>query len=85
MPVTVSSRGVIEEGLTKADALEEAKRALRRMTWNEARARLDLSEAELADHQRAREIALAKGSALKMRPWDHPFYWASFVLIGASD
>jgi CHAT domain-containing protein len=73
--------------LPKAEALDEAKRWLRELTAEEV-------GGELAALDRGPERPLAKveGPAPRdpsstprptgVRPYAHPYYWASFILIG---
>jgi CHAT domain-containing protein len=73
--------------LSKAAALDEAKRWLRRLTAEEL-------GTELAALERGpvRPLAAADGPAPRtassparltgVRPYAHPYYWASFILIG---
>ncbi|MFI5455263.1 MAG: tetratricopeptide repeat protein [Isosphaerales bacterium] len=76
--------------LPKAEALQEAKQWLRRLT-------VDQIDGELAALQRGGVRPLAKvndttspgapGSPKSSgtRPYDHPYYWAAFVLVGDPD
>jgi CHAT domain-containing protein/tetratricopeptide (TPR) repeat protein len=80
-------RGGLTGPLPKAEALDEAKRWLREL-------RADEVDGELAALERGPERPLAKvaGPAPRdrssgpgptgVRPYAHPYYWASFILIG---
>jgi hypothetical protein len=79
-------RDGLKSGLPRAEALAEAKRWLRGLTREEVRARLAGLTAGLPRGERGtvrpglpeREGDAAKGD----RPYEHPYYWAAFVLIG---
>ena len=66
-----------------AEALDEAKRWLRTLTVEEV-------GTKLAARERGAVRPLAQGSGPgppssasgALRPYAHPYYWASFVLIG---
>jgi CHAT domain-containing protein len=70
-------RAGLAKPLPKAEALAEAKAWLRS---------LDVDEAgkELAGIERGdpRPLSQPSGSAARTRPYDHPYYWAAFVLVG---
>ena len=79
-------RAGLSQPMPKAEALPEAK------TWLRS---LDVDEAgsELAALERGGVRPLAKQSATAVasprtaggRPYDHPYYWAAFVLVGDPD
>jgi CHAT domain-containing protein len=76
--------------MPKAEALSDAKKWLRSLTEDEI-------DNELAALERGEVRPLAKGkdalarkeaSPIKsstLRPYDHPYYWAAFVLVGDPD
>jgi CHAT domain-containing protein len=86
----LGKRSDLSKALPKAEALQEAKRWLRTLT-------VEQIEGELASLERGevRPLAREKGAlarkeapALKassIRPYDHPYYWAAFVLVGDPD
>jgi Tfp pilus assembly protein PilF len=78
----------LSQPLPKADALDEAKRWLRELTVGEvdtARAALERGTVRpLVDGAAGpapREASSAPQPAV-VRPYAHPYYWASFILIG---
>ncbi|MFN8494087.1 MAG: CHAT domain-containing tetratricopeptide repeat protein [Caldilineaceae bacterium] len=67
-------------GLNKADALRAAQRWLATLTWADLRQQLGefgLSATECEPMLTLFQAMLAGG-----HPFDHPYYWAPFVLIG---
>src|SRR5262249_38968343 len=80
-------RAGLSQPLPKAEALDEAKRWLRELTMEEVG-----PELAALDRGTVRPLAQADGptpraasSASKpagVRPYAHPYYWASFILIG---
>ncbi len=83
-------RAGLSKPMPKAEALQEAKRWLRSLT-------VDQVEGQLAALQRGEVRPLAKDSgapAIKaptspkstgIQPYDHPYFWAAFVLVGDPD
>ncbi len=86
----LGKRKGLSKAMQKAEALQEAKHWLRSLT-------ADQSEGELADLERGKVRRLAKDSGAPssstpsspkpggIRPYDHPCYWAAFVLVGDPD
>jgi CHAT domain-containing protein len=80
----------LSKGMPKAEALHEAKQWLRSLT-------VDQIDGELAALQRGDVRPLAKvddptspgaptsPKSSGIRPYDHPYYWAAFVLVGDPD
>jgi CHAT domain-containing protein len=80
----------LSKPLPKAEALSEAKKWLRSLT-------ADGIDNELAAMERGEVRPLAKGNGAAARkeasptksstlqPYDHPYYWAAFVLVGDPD
>ncbi len=76
--------------MPKAEALSEAKKWLRSLAVDEI-------DSELAALERGdvRLLARGKGAVSRkeappsksksLRPYDHPYYWAAFVLVGDPD
>jgi CHAT domain-containing protein len=65
--------------MPKAEALQEAKRWLRQLTRAEAETRL----ANLPEAARGLRLEPAtQPPAPTDRPFEHPYYWSAFVLIG---
>jgi CHAT domain-containing protein len=76
--------------MPKAEALQEAKRWLRNLT-------VDQVDGALADMERGdvQPLARAKGAAARKeapapkssssRPYELPYFWAAFVLVGDAD
>ncbi|MGO9921831.1 MAG: tetratricopeptide repeat protein [Isosphaeraceae bacterium] len=83
-------RAGLSKPMPKAEALQEAKRWLRSLT-------VDQVDGELAALQRGEVRPLAKDSgahainaptspkSTRIRPYDHPYFWAAFVLVGDPD
>ena len=83
-------RAGLAKAMPKAEALHEAKQWLRSLT-------VDQIDGELAALQRGDVRPLANVDAAKSpgaptspkssgsRPYDHPYYWAAFVLVGDPD
>ncbi len=86
----LGKRGGLSKAMPKAEALQEAKHWLRSLT-------VDQLDGELAALQRGDVRPLAKvgvatspGSATSpkssgIRPYDHPYFWAAFMLVGDPD
>jgi CHAT domain-containing protein len=84
----LGKRAGLSKAMAKAEALQEAKDWLRTVTVNQV-------EGELAALERGgvRPLARDKGApARKEAPpaksssiYDHPYYWAAFVLVGDPD
>jgi CHAT domain-containing protein len=83
----LGQRPGLSRPLPKAAALDEAKRWLRVLTVDEVG-----SELAALDRGTVRPLAKADGPAPRdtsssrqpagVRPYAHPYYWASFILIG---
>jgi CHAT domain-containing protein len=83
----LGKRSDLSKAMPKAEALQEAKRWLRNLT-------VEQIEGELAGLERGevRPLAREKGAparkeapalnASSIKPYDHPYYWAAFVLVG---
>jgi CHAT domain-containing protein len=70
--------------LPKAEALAEAKRWLRELTAGEIddeRGRLTLADAGIQP-KRVLEKRRPVATPASIRPYEHPYYWAGFILIG---
>jgi CHAT domain-containing protein len=82
----LGARPGLSQPMPKALALAEAKTWLRSLDADEASSELDALE---RGGQRPRPkpsgtaAPAAKGAV--MRPYDHPYYWAAFVLVGDPD
>ncbi len=85
----LGKRAGLTKPLHKAEALSEAKQWLRSLT-------VDQINGKLADRERGVVRPLAKlngtnpdlSSSLRSsgsRPYDHPYFWAAFVLVGDPD
>jgi len=72
----------------KADALHEAKQWLRNLSSDDATQRLATISKGVSrgGGAKAIEIAIPKSADAKLeaakKPFDHPKYWAAFILIG---
>jgi len=85
----LGKRAGLSQGMPKAEALHEAKRWLRSLT-------ADQINGELAAMERGDVRPLAKVNGTKLdasasshssgiRPYDHAYFWAAFVLVGDPD
>jgi len=86
----LGKRPALSKPMPKAEALSEAKKWLRSLT-------VDQIDGELAALQRGdvRPLARGKGAPARkeasptksstLRPYDHPYFWAAFVLVGDPD
>src|SRR5262249_39348246 len=86
----LGKRSGLSRAMPTAEALQEAKQWLRTLT-------VDQVDGELAAFERGemrrltrekgvparREAPASKSSTIK--PYDHPYYWAAFVLVGDPD
>jgi CHAT domain-containing protein len=86
----LGKRAGLSKPMPKAEALQEAKRWLRDLTAVQ-------TEGELAAHERGemrrlaretgaparKEAPASKSSTIK--PFEHPYFWAAFVLVGDPD
>jgi CHAT domain-containing protein len=62
--------------MPKAEALAEAKRWLRTLTGYEI-------DRQIAALPRGLEpVSQSAGPGRSAHPYDHPYYWAAFILIG---
>jgi CHAT domain-containing protein len=86
----LGKRAGLSKSMPKAEALQEAKQWLRTLTINQV-------DGELAALERGevRPLAREKGAPARkeapatksgtIRQYDHPYYWAAFVLVGDPD
>jgi hypothetical protein len=70
--------------LPKAEALHEAKQWLRGLRVEEAEAEMKRLKLDRADPTRGERTA-ARAAGGSSRPFEHPFFWAGFILIGNPD
>jgi CHAT domain-containing protein len=76
-------RAGLSAPMPKAQALAEAKSWLRGLTFDQ-RDQL-VKDLKLSDTERGKGIGTAKGPArpsTAARPYEHPYYWSAFILIG---
>jgi CHAT domain-containing protein len=66
--------------MPKAEALGEAKKWLRGLTVEEA----GVAESKLPQVSRG-DVRKLKGTPVSVHPYDHPHFWAAFVLVGDPD
>jgi CHAT domain-containing protein len=86
----LGKRAGLSKPMPKAEALQEAKRWLRNLIMDEV-------DAELAAQVRGEVEPLARGkgaparkqapdpSSSSSKPYEHPHFWAAFVLVGDPD
>jgi CHAT domain-containing protein len=82
----LGARPGLSQPMPKAEALAEAKTWLRSLDVDEASSELD--SLERGGRRPARKPAVTAATASKaatVRPYDHPYYWAAFVLVGDPD
>jgi CHAT domain-containing protein len=82
----LGKRSGLEQPLAKAEALDEAKRWLRGLSADEVGGQLKALERgplrPLADEAGAPPKPSSSPQPTGPRPYEHPYYWAAFVLIG---
>ncbi len=82
----LGKRAGLSQGMPKAEALYEAKRWLRGLTSDQVAGELAAGhrgEARpLANVNGTKPDASAKPKLRGTRPYDHPYFWAAFVLVG---
>jgi CHAT domain-containing protein len=82
----LGKREGLETPLPKAEALAEAKHWLRSLTVDQAAelaADLSHGAARGAGHKTSVVDLIPPAAAEpNTRPYDHPYYWAAFVLVG---
>jgi hypothetical protein len=76
----LGKRDGLSKNMRKAEALREAKQWLRRLT----RAKADVAEAGLPQVSRGKPRPL-KGTPVPQHPYEHPHFWAAFILTGDPD
>ncbi len=86
----LGKRPGLAKPMPKAEALSDAKKWLRSLTVDEIDSALAaLERGELLPLARGKgavsrkEVSATKSSAV--RPYDHPYFWAAFVLVGDPD
>jgi hypothetical protein len=76
----LGKRDGLSKLMPKAEALREAKTWLRGLTRNEA----DAAESNLPRESRG-GLRRIVGLPVANHPFEHPYYWAAFVLVGDPD
>jgi CHAT domain-containing protein len=76
----LGKRPGLSKPMPKAEALSEAKNWLRGLTSEQA----GVAESELP-HVARGDVRPLKGKPATQHPYDHPHYWAAFVLVGDPD
>ncbi len=78
----LGARAGLVEGMPKAEALREAQRWLRALTRDEVEKTL----AKLPRGERGKvRQRTPTGTSRTSHPYEHPYYWAAFILIGDPD
>jgi tetratricopeptide (TPR) repeat protein len=77
----LGKRPGLKAPLGKAEALREAQAWLRGLSAEQAGKAL----ASLPRGVGKRAVVLPRGAGPGSKPFDHPYYWAAFVLVGAPD
>jgi CHAT domain-containing protein len=80
----LGQREGLKAPLGRADALQEAKTWLRSLTSEQALRLLATINDSVARGPGAKPLKLVKSEVAKKddRPYEHPFYWSAFVLLG---
>jgi CHAT domain-containing protein len=82
----LGKRKELKQGMGRAEALEEAKRWLRTLSRRQAGLLAARHAGGVLRGTEAPDKPLLPNKPPKLpageRPFDHPFYWAAFVLIG---
>jgi len=76
----LGKRPGLSKPMPKAEALREAKKWLRGLTSEEAGA----AESNLPQVSRG-DARRLKGAPVPQHPYEHPHFWAAFVLVGDPD
>jgi CHAT domain-containing protein len=76
----LGKRAELSKPMPKAEAFREAKRWLRSLTVDQ----VDREWAAL-DRDSVPPKATASTKPIALRPYDHPYFWAAFVLVGDPD
>jgi CHAT domain-containing protein len=71
--------------LPKAEALHEAKQWVRGLSVPQAEAEMKRLDLDPAAATRGGQRKAAPAVAAPSRPFEHPYYWAAFILIGDPD
>jgi CHAT domain-containing protein len=79
----LGARPGLSQPMPKAEALADAKAWLRRLTHE----RVDQELKALAPGEEFKPLARGdlrarEGEPVAERPFEHPYYWAAFVLVG---
>jgi tetratricopeptide (TPR) repeat protein len=77
-------RAGLAHGVPKAEALQEARSWLRRLSAPEAESEMKRLGLDPAGASRGERKA-APSATGTTRPFEHPYYWAGFILIGNPD
>jgi tetratricopeptide (TPR) repeat protein len=76
----LGKRDGLSKSMPKAEALGEAKKWLRGLTIEEA----GVAESQLPQVSRG-DVRRLKGTPVATHPYEHPHFWAAFVLVGDPD
>jgi CHAT domain-containing protein len=68
--------------LPKVDALREAKLWLRELTWDQL---MQLETEDRIEASRGRAQTMMVSTSATDRPFEHPHFWAAFILMGDPD
>jgi tetratricopeptide (TPR) repeat protein len=78
-------RNLLEKKMTKSTALHEAKNWLKNLSVTEATDRLGILAEGVSRGGRTARKTMAALPKDTTKPFEHPKYWAAFILIGAPD
>jgi CHAT domain-containing protein len=76
----LGKRDGLSKPMPKAKALGDAKRWLRGLTTKEA----DVAESKLPQLSRG-DVRRRVDTPVSIHPYEHPHFWAAFVLVGDPD
>ena len=73
------------DSMPKADALQEAKDWLRKLTADEVKELTKGKPASADPRGTGLDLSITAEGKSTRHPFDHPYYWAAFILIGAPE
>jgi CHAT domain-containing protein len=75
----LGKREDLKQPMPKAEALAEAKRWLRLLTADQV---AQLKKRLPSQERVGRKTGTSRETAAPAHPYEHPYYWAAFILIG---
>ncbi len=77
-------RGLLDEGLSRSAALRRAKHTLRTMPRRVVEQRLSAMNLAADTLTRSSRAGAPVAQRPDDHPFEHPYYWAPFILVGAN-